>query len=164
MKTELENILFGARKAARTLATASTEWKNAALLKMAAALEENAEEIVSANAVDVEKGKAKLGAVMIDRLLLTKDRIKAMADGIKEVAALPDPVGVALEKTERPNGLKIEKISVPLGVVAIVYESRPNVTSDGAALCLKTASPPMFPPPPVTPICSPVVTASVPTL
>ena len=140
MNTELETILLGARTAARALATASTEIKNAALLKMATALEENAEEILSANAVDVGNGKEKLGTVMIDRLRLTKDRIKAMSDGIKEVAALPDPIGVTLEKNERPNGLKIEKISVPLGVVAIVYESRPNVTSDGAALCLKSGN------------------------
>lgn len=137
---ELNEMLRLARVASRRLALASTEEKNGALLKMADALEARAAEILEANAVDVENAKGVLGDVMIDRLRLTEARILGMASGIREVVALPDPVGRKLEKIERPNGLKIEKVSVPLGVVAIIYESRPNVTADAAALCLKSGN------------------------
>ncbi len=137
---ELNELLKNSRKAARSLALLTEEEKNAALYAIADGLEENASEILLANQKDVEKGKEKLGEVMIDRLTLTLERIKGMADGVREVAVLPDPVGRVLESVVRPNGLKIEKRSVPLGVVAIVYESRPNVTSDGAALCLKSGN------------------------
>ncbi len=136
----LREMLQKARVAARKLAVLPTERKNSALYAMADALVRRKAEILAENEKDVEAAKEKLGAVMTDRLKLDEKRIKGMADGIREVANLPDPVGRKLEKTERPNGLSIEKISVPLGVVAIIYESRPNVTSDGAALCLKSGN------------------------
>ena len=137
---QLNETLRLARVAAKSLALATTEEKNRALLCMANALEENANAILQANAVDVENAKGVLSDVMIDRLRLTESRIAAMANGIREVVALPDPVGRKLEKIDRPNGLKIEKVAVPLGVVAIIYESRPNVTADAAALCLKSGN------------------------
>ena len=137
---ELNELLKNSRKAARTLALLTEEEKNKALYAIADGLEENARDILLANQKDVERCKEKLGAVMVDRLTLTMERIKGMADGVREVALLPDPVGHVLENISRPNGLKIQKRSVPLGVVAIVYESRPNVTSDGAALCLKSGN------------------------
>lgn len=126
--------------AAKRYMNLSTERKNQALLAMADALEENTNDILNANADDVAKAKSMMNSVMIDRLTLDEKRIKAMADGMRDVAKLPDPVGKVLERVERPNGLKIEKTSVPLGVVAIIYESRPNVTSDAAALCLKSGN------------------------
>ena len=107
---------------------------------MAEALIADADEILSANAKDIENAKDKIGEVMIDRLRLDKDRIKGMADGILQVAKLPDPVGKVLSDTIRENGLKIRKVSVPIGVVAIIYESRPNVTSDAAALGFKSGN------------------------
>ena len=137
---ELQEILRLARKAAKSLALATTEEKNNALLCMANALEENMQAILQANALDVENARGVLSDVMIDRLRLTESRIAAMANGIREVVALSDPVGRKLEAIERPNGLKIEKVAVPLGVVAIIYESRPNVTADAAALCLKSGN------------------------
>lgn len=111
-----------------------------ALLAMADALEAGADGILVANAKDTEAAKGTVSSVMLDRLLLTKDRIAGMADGIRKVAALPSPVGRVLERTVRPNGLEIEKVSVPLGVLAIIYESRPNVTSDAAALAVKSGN------------------------
>lgn len=114
--------------------------KNTALLAAADALEAEAESILAANAQDVEAARDKVSAVMIDRLTLTRERIIGMANGIREVAALPDPVGRILSRTERPNGLLIEKTAVPIGVIAIIYESRPNVTSDAAALALKSGN------------------------
>lgn len=107
---------------------------------MAEALEENADVILSENALDLEAAKASISSVMLDRLRLTRERISAMADGIREITKLPSPLGRVLETVERPNGLKIEKISVPMGVIAIIYESRPNVTSDAAALALKSGN------------------------
>jgi glutamate-5-semialdehyde dehydrogenase len=118
----------------------SDEKINEALLAVAAALEDSTEEILKANEGDLERAVGVISPVMIDRLRLTKERISAMASGIREIAALPSPLYKTLEITERPNGLKIEKVSVPLGVVAIIYESRPNVTSDAAALCLKSGN------------------------
>lgn len=111
-----------------------------ALLAMTDALEAGADGILVANAQDTEAAKGTVSSVMLDRLLLTKDRIAGMADGIRKVAALPSPVGRVLERTVRPNGLEIEKVSVPLGVLAIIYESRPNVTSDAAALAVKSGN------------------------
>ena len=111
-----------------------------ALLAMADALEAGADGILVANAQDTEAAKGTVSSVMLDRLLLTKDRIAGMADGIRKVAALTSPVGRVLERTVRPNGLEIEKVSVPLGVLAIIYESRPNVTSDAAALAVKSGN------------------------
>ena len=133
-----QDILIAAKEAARELNILSTAQKNAALLKMADALEMNVEKILSANAVDVEN--ANLSPVMIDRLRLTKKRIEGMAQGIREVAALPDPVGEVLEENKLPNGLQVIKKRVPLGVVGIIYESRPNVTSDAGALCFKSGN------------------------
>ena len=116
------------------------EKKNAALLAVASRLESETDAILEANREDVEASRSRYGEVMIDRLTLTPGRIRAMADGVREVAALPDPEGQILSRTERPNGLVIEKTSVPFGVIAIIYESRPNVTSDAAALALKSGN------------------------
>ena len=136
MKTMLE-----AAKAAKFAVTAlTTDQKNAALEAMAQALIDNQEAILAANAVDMDNAAGKVPQVMLDRLLLTADRIAGMAKGIREVAALPDPVGHLLERHTRADGLQIDKISVPMGVIAIIYESRPNVTSDAAALALKAGS------------------------
>ena len=139
MKTTKE-ILIGAKAAARKAATLTTEKKNAALMQMADALEENAKEILSANAIDLQNAKGVLPDVMLDRLRLDEKRISGMANGIREVVALPDPVGKKLDERVLPNGLTVTKTSVPLGVIGIIYESRPNVTSDAAALCFKSGS------------------------
>ena len=127
-------------KAASLNKPLETEIKNNALLKMAECLINSSEEILLANAKDVENAKGKIADVMIDRLRLDIDRIKAMAKGIKDVADLPDPVGETLLETKHPNGLIIKKVSIPFGVVAIIYESRPNVTSDAAALSFKSGN------------------------
>jgi len=135
-----QEILREAKKVKTKLASLSTEEKNNALLKMADALVENTEEILTANKSDLEKAKGTISDVMLDRLALTKERIEGMANGIREVAMLPDPVGKVLNRVERPNGIVIEKTTVPMGVTAIIYESRPNVTSDAAALSLKSGN------------------------
>ena len=111
-----------------------------ALLAMAETLETGTDGILEANAADMEAAKGNIGDVMLDRLRLTRERIGAMAEGIRNVAALPSPVGRVLERTVRPNGLEIEKVAVPMGVLAIIYESRPNVTSDAAALAVKSGN------------------------
>jgi glutamate-5-semialdehyde dehydrogenase len=130
-----------ARAAARLLRKCSTEQKNRGIVAMAEAVLAAQEEILAANRADVEKAKADgLSAAMIDRLTLDAKRLAKMADGIREVAALPDPVGEILRNWTRPNGLRIQKVRVPIGVVGIIYESRPNVTSDAAVLCLKTGN------------------------
>ena len=139
MKTTKE-ILIEAKKVKTQLASLTTEEKNDALLKMAEALVENSSEILSANKSDLEKAKGTISDVMLDRLALTEERIAGMANGIKEVVLLPDPVGKVLKRVERPNGIVIEKTTVPMGVTAIIYESRPNVTSDAAALSLKSGN------------------------
>ena len=136
---ETRLILQEAKAAAPILARFGTEEKNRALHEMAAALERSEAEILSANTEDMQAAEGKISPVMLDRLKLTPERIKGMADGIREVAALNDPARV-IERTERPNGLVIEKTAVPMGVIAIIYESRPNVTSDAAALALKAGS------------------------
>lgn len=128
------------KRASRLLAVVSSETRNLALEKIAQGLEKNAESILEANALDIQKAKGAIGDVMIDRLRLTPARIADMAKGVREVAALPDPLARTLEQVERPNGLRIEKVAVPLGVVAIIYESRPNVTADAAALCIKSGN------------------------
>ena len=130
--------LLRARTAATQLAAFSTEQKNTLLLAMAGAIESNAESILAANREDVES--SGLDGAMRDRLLLTSARISEMARGVREVAALPDPVGDTLAEWTRPNGLRIRKLRVPLGVVGIIYESRPNVTVDTAVLALKTGN------------------------
>ncbi len=120
--------------------TASRERKNEALEAIACRLLSEQESILAANREDVEASREKYGEVMIDRLTLNPERIAGMAQGVREVAALPDPEGKVLRRVERPNGLVIEKTSVPLGVIAIIYESRPNVTSDAAVLALKSGN------------------------
>jgi glutamate-5-semialdehyde dehydrogenase len=130
-----------ARAAASTLALAGTVEKNAALQAMAAALESAQAEILAANAADVAAGaQAGLSKAMLDRLALTPERLAAMARGLREVADLPDPVGGIIREWTQPNGLKLAKVRVPLGVVGFIYESRPNVTTDAAALCLKSGN------------------------
>ncbi len=136
---ETREILLETRAALPAL-TASRERKNIALEKIADCLLKEQEEILAANRADVEAARSRYGEVMIDRLTLTKDRIAGMAQGVREVAALPDPEGRVIRRVERPNGLVIEKTSVPLGVIAIIYESRPNVTSDAAVLALKSGN------------------------
>ncbi len=136
MKQMLEN----AKAAKAQVAKLTTQEKNQALLAMADALLSHQEAILTANAADLEAAKGTVAQVMLDRLLLNEQRIAAMAQGIREVAALPDPVGRILAEHTRPDGLKIQKVSVPMGVIAIIYESRPNVTSDAAALALKSGS------------------------
>ena len=137
--TTMEQLKL-AKASCADLACASSEKKNAALRAMAAALLRHEAEILTKNEKDLERAKSKVSSVMLDRLALSHDRISAMADGILQVAALPDPVGRVLSTVERPGGLVIRKVSVPMGVIAIVYESRPNVTSDAAALAVKSGS------------------------
>ena len=136
----MKSMLTAAKAAKIQVSTLTTEQKNAALKAMADALEENESVILAANALDMEKAKGTVSNVMLDRLLLTSARIKGMADGIREVVKLPDPVGRLLEEHTRADGLKISKTAVPMGVIAIIYESRPNVTSDAAALALKSGN------------------------
>ena len=133
------DILVETRAALGAL-TGARERKNAALEAIAKRLVTEQEDILAANREDVEASRSKYGDVMIDRLTLTPERIAGMAQGVREVAALPDPEGKVLRRIERPNGMVIEKTSVPLGVVAIIYESRPNVTSDAAVLALKSGN------------------------
>ena len=136
----MKTMLAAAKAAKPEVGSLSTEQKNRALEAMAAALEASMQQILSANALDMEKARGTVPGVMLDRLLLTEARIGAMAKGIREVVALPDPVGKILEERVRADGLKIRKISVPMGVIAIIYESRPNVTADAAALSLKSGN------------------------
>jgi len=131
-----------ARAASRPLAVASTAAKNTALAAMADAIERSERAILDANAIDMANGEeAKLSPAMMDRLKLTPERIKAMADGVREIAALKDPVGEVIAEWDRPNGLHIERVRTPLGVIGVIYESRPNVTADAGALCLKAGNP-----------------------
>ena len=134
------DILKQARAAWPALQAADTDRKNAALNAMADAILDNAGDILAANQLDVDAAREYISAVMLDRLRLTGDRVRAMADGIREVAALPDPVGAVIARVQRPNGLVIERTRVAMGIIAIIYESRPNVTSDAAALALKAGS------------------------
>ncbi|MCD8130777.1 MAG: glutamate-5-semialdehyde dehydrogenase [Lachnospiraceae bacterium] len=133
-------ILTRAKAAAPSLLTVTTEQKNQALEAMAAALLAQADHILAENQKDMERAKGHISDVMLDRLLLTGSRIQAMAEGMIAVAKLPDPVGRILKETVRPDGLIIQKRAVPMGVIAIIYESRPNVTSDAAALCIKSGN------------------------
>jgi len=133
-------ILLAAQAARPALRCAGTETKNAALLAMADSLWGGRAAILAANGEDMAAARGSISEVMLDRLALTEERVAAMAEGVRQVAALPDPVGRVLRTVERPNGLMIRQVSVPMGVVAIIYESRPNVTSDAAALALKAGS------------------------
>jgi glutamate-5-semialdehyde dehydrogenase len=130
-----------ARATAHPLAIASSVAKNAALEAMAAALLRHEDDILAANAIDMANGeKAGLANSFLDRLKLTPDRIRAMADGIRSIAALKDPVGDVIAEWDRPNGLHIERVRTPLGVIGVIYESRPNVTADAGALCVKASN------------------------
>lgn len=138
--TKLEIMGANAKKASRFLMNAGSK-KDEALLAIAKALRENSDKIINANNIDIENGKkAGLTDSLLDRLRLTSERIEGMADGVEQVAALKDPVGRVLDGSTLKNGLKIEKVTVPMGVIGIIYEARPNVTSDAAALCLKAGS------------------------
>lgn len=134
------SVILERAKTASYEAPLSTDKKNSVLLNMADALISHTDDILAANETDLKNAEGKISEVMLDRLRLDKGRIAAMAEGIREVAKLPDPVGRVLSETTRENGLLIKKVSVPLGVVAIIYESRPNVTSDAAALCFKSGN------------------------
>lgn len=138
---ELEQIGAAAKEAARRLVCIDTDGKNRALLAMADALLNNAGEILAANREDLAAGeKNGLSRAMLDRLALSEGRIAGIADAMRGVAALPDPVGRVLSDTVRPNGLHLTKVAVPIGVIAVIYEARPNVTADSAALCLKSGN------------------------
>ena len=141
LNEQMTRLAKQAKAASRELARLTTAEKNACLLAMATALEQNAAAIKEANALDMEFGASHgLSAAMLDRLKLDDKRIAGMAKGLREVAALPDPVGKILDERIRPNGLKLQKISTPIGVVVIIYESRPNVTADAASLCFKSGN------------------------
>lgn len=139
--TELEKIGTAAKSAARVLMCTDTETKNRALLAIADALVGAREEILAANREDVTAGEnSGMTRAFLDRLSLSPERIDGMAEGMRQVAALPDPVGRVLSDTVRPNGLHLTKVAVPIGVIAVIYEARPNVTADSAALCLKSGN------------------------
>ncbi len=141
LPTEVFEKGRNARAAAMILASCNTNRKNAALMAMAGALVANAGEVIVANKKDVENGRANgMSESLVDRLSLNEKRISDMAKGLREVAALPDPIGEVIEGWTRPNGLRIQKVRVPLGVVGIIYEARPNVTADAAGLCLKSGN------------------------
>jgi glutamate-5-semialdehyde dehydrogenase len=138
---QMTQLARQAKAASRNLARLGPAEKNACLLAMAAALEGNAEAIQQANAVDLEAGaRSGLSTAMLDRLKLDPKRIAGMARGLREVAELPDPVGRVLDERVRPNGLRLQKVSTPIGVIVIIYESRPNVTADAAGLCFKSGN------------------------
>ena len=138
--TSTKEILIKAKSTVKDMAALNDERLNDALSAMADALIKHTDSILSANERDVKAAEGKIAPVMIDRLTLTKQRIEGMAKGIIEITALPSPLGKVLKRVERPNGLIIERVSVPMGVIAIIYESRPNVTSDAAALAIKSGS------------------------
>jgi glutamate-5-semialdehyde dehydrogenase len=141
IKEQIYDLGRRARAASKALAQLSSEQKNVGLLTMADELVACEPELLEANAYDVEKAKnARLSGAMLDRLTLTPKRVAAMAEGIRQVAALPDPVGGLISQWTRPNGIQISKVRVPIGVIGIIYESRPNVTSDAAVLCTKTGN------------------------
>ncbi len=130
-----------AKAAQLSLADASTDLKNKALAAIADALRAHSDEIIAANAIDLDNGKkAGMSESLLDRLALSKERIDSIADSVTEIIALPDPVGVVKNGSTRPNGLFIEKVAVPMGTIAVIYEARPNVTIDAAALCLKSGN------------------------
>jgi len=139
--TKIEMLGLAAKTASRRLSLASPETKNKALTEIADALERESDRILCENKKDLDAAKENgMSSAMLDRLTLTEARIKSFAEGVRQVARLPDPVDRLIERIERPNGLIIEKIAVPLGVIGIIYESRPNVTADAAAICLKSGN------------------------
>jgi glutamate-5-semialdehyde dehydrogenase len=140
-KEQIRLLAERSREASRALAKLDAETKNSLLRAMADGIEKSADRIQSANAKDIEAGKkAGLSPAMLDRLTLTGKRISEMAKGVREVAALPDPVGKTISEWTRPNGIRIQKVRVPIGVILIIYESRPNVTADAGCLCFKTGN------------------------
>ena len=141
LKSQMEDLGRAAHRAAAVLSHSAPETKNQGLRAAAAALRKNQDGLLAANAQDMADGRAKgLTAALLDRLELNPGRIEAMAVGLEDIAAFPDPIGKVLSEWERPNGLKIARVSVPLGVIGIIYESRPNVTADAGGLCLKSGN------------------------
>ena len=138
---QVREQVLAAKRAARPLASASAEMKNAALLRMADDIEARREVIQAENEKDLRAGRENgLTEALLDRLNLTDDRVATMADGLRQIAALPDPVGEVIGMSTRPQGLRVGRVRVPLGVIGIIYESRPNVTADAAALCMKAGN------------------------
>jgi glutamate-5-semialdehyde dehydrogenase len=140
LQEQITVLARGARRASRALARLSTADKNACLVAMADGLEAGKDMVLQANACDLEAAQSTLSAAMLDRLRLDEKRIAAMAKGLREVAALPDPVGRVLDERKRPNGLRLQKVSTPIGVIVIIFEARPNVTADAAGLCFKAGN------------------------
>lgn len=141
VQTYMQDLGRQARVAARALSRADAGVKNAALLAIAVQIEQSMEQLLAANAKDVEQGRANgLDAALLDRLELNHERVTAMADGLRQIAALPDPVGAVRDLAYRPSGIQVGRMRVPLGVIGIIYESRPNVTADAAGLCLKSGN------------------------
>ncbi|HHW4678035.1 MAG TPA: glutamate-5-semialdehyde dehydrogenase [Xylella sp.] len=139
--SHIKDLALQCRGATRMLATLSSEAKRSLLESMAAALEADAPEILTANAADLEAARAQgVGSTMLDRLSLDPKRLASMADALRDIAVLPDPVGQVTREDVRPNGLRVQKVRVPLGVIAMIYEARPNVTADAAALCIKAGN------------------------
>ena len=139
--SDIQQIAENARNASRALSAASTEQKNDALLKISRELESSRKILTEENEKDLQAAKENgLSEAMIDRLRLTHERIDAMAQGLRQLIELPDPVGKIIEEKKRPNGLTIDKVRTPIGVIGIIYESRPNVTIDCAGLCLKSGN------------------------
>src|SRR5437870_9639519 len=139
-KTLIETRARAARAAARAMALCPTKTKNEALQQMARGLVEKSQVLLEANRADVERARGRVATAFLDRLTLTEARIEEMAQGLREIAALPDPVGTIVESWRRPNGIEISRVRVPLGVIAFIYESRPNVTADAAGLCIKSGN------------------------
>src|SRR5437763_684529 len=139
-KTLIETRARSARTAARAMALCRTKTKNEALQQMARGLVEKSQVLLEANRADVERARGRVSKAFLDRLTLTESRIEGMAQGLREIATLPDPVGAVVESWRQPNGLEISRVRVPLGVVGFIYESRPNVTADAAGLCVKSGN------------------------
>src|SRR6266403_1452293 len=139
-KALIETRARAARAAARAMALCPTKTKNEALQQMARGLVERSQVLLEANRGDVERARGRVAKAFLDRLTLTESRIEEMAQGLREIATLPDPVGAVVESWRRPNGIEISRVRVPLGVIGFIYESRPNVTADAAGLCIKSGN------------------------
>src|SRR6266571_1971845 len=139
-RTLIQTRARAAREAARALALCPTKTKNDALAQMARGLVEKSEALLEANRADLERARGRVTKAFLDRLTLSEARIEEMANGLRQIAALPDPVGTVAESWRRPNGIEISRVRVPLGVIAFIYESRPNVTADAAGLCVKSGN------------------------
>src|SRR5437899_8252723 len=139
-RTLIQTRARAAREAARALALCPTKTKNDALAQMARGLVEKAEALLEANRADLDRARGRVTKAFLDRLTLTEARIEEMAQGLREIAALPDPVGTVAESWRRPNGIEISRVRVTLGVIGFIYESRPNVTADAGGLCVKSGN------------------------